>query len=218
MKRADDMAARLPLLYREGELVVATLAQPAIQVDILEEELLDIQRAHHFDAALELEDAAKLAALLDFVPEPWQNLALFRSWVHSQRNAALQRGAVTSEALIGFAESYTGGYQDATNVRFQDENPVLIENPRRRQWLRPGFVDNITPLTQFIIENKGLDESLLSFLLSGLPAGPESVPVIVNLTTGEGLMFQGNVGPGQRLWLRARPDGTVEGTLSNGRT
>ena len=65
MKRADDMAARLPSLYREGELVVATLAQPAIQVEIIEEELLDIQRAHHFDAALELEDAAKLAALLD---------------------------------------------------------------------------------------------------------------------------------------------------------
>jgi hypothetical protein len=213
MKRADDMAARLPLLYREGERVVATLAQPAIQVEIVEEELLDIQRAHHFDAALELEDAAKLAALLDFVPEPWQNLALFRSWVHSQRNAALQRGAVTAEALLGFARSYTDGFQDATNVRFQDQAPVLIENPSRRQFMRPGFIDNITPLSQFTIENKGLDDSELSFLLTGLPAAPESVPVIVNLTTGEGLMFQGNIGPGQRLWLRARTDGTVEGTL-----
>ena len=213
MKRADDMAARLPLLYREGELVLATLAQPAVQIEIVEEELLDIQRAHHFDAALELEDAAKLAALLDFTPEPWQNLALFRSWVHSQRNAALQRGAVTVEALTGFAESYTDGYQDATNVRFQDEDPVLIENPRRRQWMRPGLIDNITPLSQFTIENKGLDETSVSFLLTGLPDGPESVPVIVNLTTGEGLMFQGNVGPGQRLWLRARNDGLVEGTL-----
>lgn len=213
MKRADDMASRLPSLYREGELVVATLAQPAVQVEIVEEELLDIQRAHHFDAALELEDAAKLAALLDFVPEPWQNLALFRSWVHSQRNAALHRGAVTAEAILGFAESYTDGYQDATNVRFQDEDPLLVENPPRRQWMRPGFIDNITPLSQFTIENKGLDDSALSFLLTGLPAGPESVPVIVNLTTGEGLMFQGNIGPGQRLWLRARPDGTVEGTL-----
>jgi hypothetical protein len=213
MKRANDMAARLPLLYREGELVLATLGQPAVQIEIVEEELLDIQRAHHFDAALELEDAAKLAALLDFTPEPWQNLALFRSWVHSQRNAALRRGAVTAEALTGFAESYTDGYQDATNVRFHDEDPVLIENPLRRQWMRPGLIDNITPLSQFTIENKGLDETSVSFLLTGLPAAPESVPVIVNLTTGEGLMFQGNVGPGQRLWLRARNDGTVEGTL-----
>jgi hypothetical protein len=213
MKRAEDMAARLPSLYREGELVVATLSQPAVQVEIIEEELLDIQRAHHFDAALELEDAAKLAALLDFVPEPWQNLALFRSWVHSQRNAALQRGAVTAEALLGFAQSYTDGYQDATNVRFHDDGPVLVENPPRRQWMRPGFIDNITPLTQFTIANKGLDDSSVSFLLTGLPDGPESVPVIVNLTTGEGLMFQGNVGPGQRLWLRAREDGAVEGTL-----
>ncbi|HEX6047167.1 MAG TPA: hypothetical protein VFZ22_21945, partial [Pyrinomonadaceae bacterium] len=189
MKRADDMASRLPSLYREGELVVASLSQPAVQLEIVEEELLDIQRAHHFDAALELTDAAKLAALLDFVPEPWQNLALFRSWVHSQRNAALRRGAVTIEALTGFAADYAEGYQDATRVRFQDQDPVLIENPPRRQTLRPGLIDNITPLSQFTIENKGLDETTVSFLLAGLPAGPESVPVMVNLTTGEGLMF-----------------------------
>ena len=175
MKRADDMAARLPLLYREGELVVATLSQPAIQVEIVEEELFDIQRAHHFDAALELEDAAKLAALLDFVPEPWQNLALFRSWVHSQRNAALQRGAVTADALLGFARDYTDGYQDATNVRFQDQAPVLIENPPRRKFMRPGFIDNITPLSQFTVENKGLDETELSFLLTGLPVSSNTV-------------------------------------------
>lgn len=213
MKRADDMASRLPSLYREGELVVASLAQPAVQVEIVEEDLLDIQRAHHFDAALELEDAAKLAALLDFIPEPWQNLALFRSWVHSQRNAALKRGAVTIDALTGFAKDYTEGYQDATRVRFQNQDPVLIEYPKRRRSLRPGLIDNITPLSQFTIENKGLDETSVSFLLAGLATGPESVPVIVNLTTGEGLMFQGNIGPGQRLWLRARRDGSVEGQL-----
>ena len=213
MKRADDMASRLPSLYREGELVVTSLSQPAVQLEIVEEELLDIQRAHHFDAALELTDAAKLAALLDFVPEPWQNLALFRSWVHSQRNAALRRGAVTIEALTGFAEDYAEGYQDATRVRFQDQDPVLIENPPRRKTLRPGLIDNITPLSQFTIENKGLDETTVSFLLAGLPAGPESVPVIVNLTTGEGLMFQGNIGPGQRLWLRVGRDGAAEGQL-----
>lgn len=213
MKRADDMAGRLPLLYREGELVSASLTQPAVQVEIIEEYLLDIQRAHHFDAALELREAAGLAALLDLVPEQWQTLALFRSWVHSQRDAALNRGAVTAEALTGFAESYSAGYQDATNIRFHSEHPGLVENPPRRRWLRPSLVDNITPLSQFTIENKGLDETPASFLLTGLPAGPESVPVIVNLTTGEGLMFAGNIGPGERLWLRAGSDGTVEGKL-----
>lgn len=213
MKRADDMANRLPLLYREGELVTGVLSQPALQLEIVEEDLLDIQRAHHFDAALELSDAARLAAILDFIPEPWQNLALFRSWVHSQRNAALNRGAVTVQALTGFAEDYSAGYQDATSVRFHDQKPLLVENPKRRRWLRPGLVDNITPLSQFTIENKGLDESAASFLLTGLPTGPESVPVIVNLTTGEGLMFQGNVGPGERLWLRALTDGTVAAQL-----
>ncbi len=213
MKRADDMAARLPSLYREGELVITSLAQPAVQVEIVEEELLDIQRAHHFDAALELEDAAKLAALLDFVPEAWQDLALFRSWVHSQRDASLKHGAVTTNALTSFASSYMDGYEEATRVKFHHRNPELKEYPKRRHCLRPGLIDNITPLSQFTIENKGLDETTVSFLLNGLPDGPESVPVIVNLTTGEGLMFQGNIGPGQRLWLRTRDDGTVDGRL-----
>jgi hypothetical protein len=120
---------------------------------------------------------------------------------------------VTIDALTGFAQDYAAGYQDATRVRFQDQDPVLIENPPRRQTLRPGLIDNITPLSQFTIENKGLDETTASFLLAGLPTGPESVPVIVNLTTGEGLMFQGNIGPGQRLWLRTGRDGAAEGQL-----
>lgn len=213
MKRAEDMAGRLPPLYREGDLVAALLSQPALQIEILEEYLLDIQRSHHFDSALELGDVAKLAALLDFTPEQWQGLALFRAWVHSQRDAALNRGAVTAEAIAGFAASYAEAYQDAVNARFQTGRPALVENPLRHRTLRPTLVDGLTPLSRFTIVNQGLDETPVSFLLTGLPEGPESIPVVVNLTTSEAILFLGQVGPGQRLWLRAGPDGMLSGRL-----
>jgi hypothetical protein len=213
MKRADDMAGRLPPLYREGELVLATLSQPALQIEIVEEYLLDIQRSHQFDAALELVDAAKLAAVLDFAPEPWQNLALFRAWVHSQRDAALEHGAVTADSIHAFVESYAADYQTAINTRFHNDHLALVENPSRRRSMRPSLDDNIVPLTQFSIVNGGLDETPASFLLTGLAGGPESAPVIVNLTTGEAILFLGNVGPGERLWLRAGADGMLQAQL-----
>lgn len=213
MKRVDDMAGRLPPLYREGELVASVLAQPALQLEILDEELIDVQRARHFDSALELDDAAKLAELLDFRPEPWQDLALFRSWVHAQRDAVLEQGGVTIAAILSFLESYAASYQDAVAVRFPRARPVLVENPPVRRLLRLPLVDNITPLSRFSLVNGGLDPTPVSFLLQGLPGGPESVPVIVNLTTGQGLIYLGNIAPGERLWLRAGPDGLAEGRL-----
>ena len=35
------------------------------------------------------------------------------------------------------------------------------------------------------------------------------MPLIANLTTGDALLFHGNVAPGQRLWIRAAQDGSV---------
>jgi hypothetical protein len=213
MKRARDMASRLPLLYREGPLVEGVLEQPAQQIEIALEDALEVQRAHFFNDALELEEAAKLAALLNFTPEPWQTLRLFRAWVHSQRDAVLHGGAVTEQAIRGFAESYAAAYQQATGVRFSTEKPALVENPPRRKFGRPNIADDTVPLTRFTVEMKGLDESFASFLMVGLPAAPESMPLVANLNTGEALLFRGNVDPGKRLWLRSAPDGSMTAQL-----
>jgi hypothetical protein len=218
MKRARDMAARLPLLYREGEVVGGTLEQPAQQVEIALEDALEVQRSHFFHDALELEEAAGLAALLDFAPEPWQTLRLFRAWVDSQRDAILGGGGVTVQALRGFAERYAAGYQQATGARVAAGPPVLIENPPLRRVSRPPVLvpelaNSTVPLTRFTLETKGLDETVASFLLVGLPAAPESMPLVANLTTGDALLFRGNVGPGQRLWLRAGADRSMTAYL-----
>jgi hypothetical protein len=213
MKRVDDMTSRLPLLYREGTLVQGILSQPAEQLEIAVEDALEVQRAHFFDDALELNEVARLASLLDFSPELWQTVGLFRPWVHSQRDAVLKNGAVTAQAIVGFVQGYSSAFQQATGVTFPDTRPELIEFPQRRRYGKPDVDDDTAPLSQFKIVTRGLDDTFASMLLTGLGAGPESMPLIANLTTGDALLFHGNIASGQRLWIRSSQDGSVTGQL-----
>ena len=68
MKRVDDMTSRLPLLYREGPLVQGILSQPAEQVEIAVEDALEVQRAHYFDDALELDEVARTRVAIGLFP------------------------------------------------------------------------------------------------------------------------------------------------------
>ena len=209
MKRVDDMTSRIPLLYREGAVVQGMLSQPAQQIEIANEDALEVQRAHFFDDALQLDEAARLASLLDFKPEPWQSLSLFRPWVHSQRDAVLLNGAVTIDAIEGFAAAYTDAYQQATGAILSRAATELVEFPVRRRYAKLAVSDDTAPLSRFTIVNKGLDDTFLSLILTGLDAGAESMPLIVNLTTGDALLFHGNIGVGERLWIKANEDGSV---------
>jgi hypothetical protein len=213
MKRVDDMSARLPPLYREGERVRQILDLPGVQIEVLDEHATRVQRAHWFNETFELEEAAALAALLDFTAEPWQTLDLFRAWVHAQRDATLIEGAVTVDGIERFLAEYTRGFEDATDIAFENRPAELVECPRRRRYAAAPAVGGLAPLSRFSVEMKGLDETVASMLLTGLSTGPESIPVIVNLTTGDGLVFFGNVPQGQRLWLQAHHDGGVAARL-----
>jgi hypothetical protein len=216
---ADAIAARLPELYRDGELLRGVIGAPALQVEIFDELMLEVQRAHWFDTTLELDEAARLAAILDLAPEPWQDLALFRGWVHSLRDAILEFGAVTRSALETFVVEYSSRYSAARGIlatpavsSFADApsaaQAAFVENPIRRvldQAAAPGS-PGVEPLQQFSFRNHGLDPTEAAFLLVGLPAAPECAPVIVNVTSGQALLYLGTIGVGQRLAIR--PDGT----------
>lgn len=226
MSHLKEMLKRLPLLYREGELVEQVLNQPSLHLDILDEDGVEVQRAHWFNTALNLDEAARLAAILNIAPESWQNLDEYRVWVHALRNAMLQNGAVTREAIEAFIQEYATLYQNVASVLavapfnvWESEpstvNPAFLENPPVRQFQRVPNVGGIEPLWQFSVEQKGLDVAYADVLMVGLPSGPESVPVIVNLTTQEALFFMGNVPPGQRLWIDALEDGSVRAHLEN---
>jgi hypothetical protein len=219
---ADAIAGRLPELYRDGDLVKGVIGSPALQVEILDEIMLEVQRAHWFDATLELEEAARLAALLDIAPESWQDLGLFRVWVHSLRDSILEFGAVTVAALENFVVEYTTRFASVRSllaippVDFNGQ-AQLVENPTRVVIDKAAAKGSpgVEPLQQFSFDNHGLDPSEMSILLVGLPAGPECAPVIVNLTTGQALLYLGTIGVGQRLAIRPDGKGGVQALLEH---
>ncbi len=232
MGRTDSMAARLPQLYRDGELIRGSrsgrsggvLDLPAVQLEVLGEEEVEVQVAHWFGAARSLKEAAALAALLDFEPEEWQTLPLFRAWVNSMRDSMLLDGAVTVRGLQRFVEEYSQGFQSASGIaafpRIDDwstepslRTAAFLENPSRDRAQRVPQTGGTEPLQQFQVVQQGLTETFASFLLTGLASGPEYVPVIVNVTTGQGVVFRKPVPIGSRLWLTAAGDGAMTANL-----
>jgi hypothetical protein len=234
MQRTDTMAARLPQLYRDGELIRGSasghagglLDVPAVQLELVDEDGRDIQIAHWFDTARHLDEVAALALLLDFVPESWQTLPLFRAWVHSLRNAMLTEGAVTVDGIQTFVEEYARGYQAATRIaavgriaEWVDQpspsDAAFVENPPRRVAARVPGSGGIEPLHQFELVNQGLDETPAAFLLTGLSDSNEYAPVLLNVTSGEALVFLGPVPPGARLWIQPDASGGARAFLEN---
>jgi len=231
MAHLDDMLGRLPHLYRDGELLRGVMGAPALQVEILDELLLQVQRAHWFDTTLELDEAAGLAAVLDIAPEPWQVLDTFRGWVRALRDSMLREGAVTRRALQVFVAEYAEAFQQATGVqavpppqvladpdRWADApspvQPALVENPRRRVFFSPAG-PNLEPLSQVTVEQRGIDPVTPTLLLVGTArAGAgESCPLLVNVTTGEALVYAGTIGPGQRLLITPDAGGGAHAAL-----
>ena len=232
MQRVDAMADRLPHLYRDGELIRGSqsghtggiLGVPAVQMEIVGEDAIEVQIAHWFRTARTLQEAAGLADLLDFAPEDWQTLQLFRTWVETMRDAMLKDGAVTVRGLQNFVEAYTAGFQAATGIGAvpridvwstsrSPEAAAFIENPAKQSTLRVPVSGATEPLYQFTVVQRGLDVSQGSFLLTGLATGPEHVPVLVNVTTGEALIFRDVLPAGQRLWLLATASAGVVASL-----
>lgn len=226
MKRVDDMAGRLPQLYRDGELLRGTrtsggvLEVPAVQIETIDEIAREIQRMHWFDRTYELEHAGMLAALLDFEPETWQDLDTFRPWVHTLRDAMLKEGGVTVDAIRTFISDYAEAFEAATGVEAIGQvgewttepaapqapangAPAFIEYPRVRRFARFPATGALEPLSRFTVVNRGFHETTLSFFIAGTSLGREAVPLIANLTTGEALLFADEIPEGKRLWIES---------------
>lgn len=221
---AEAITGRLPTLYRDGDLIRQLADVIGLQLEIVDEEARIIQRAHWFDTTVELDEAAALGALLDIDPEPWQQLGEYRAWLHALRTARLAFGAVTGPALRAFTQLYAEAFESTNDINvlppfdswgsvYGRTGHAFIENPPVRRTLRLGGPGTVEPLLQQQASNGGLDPVPISALLTG---GPDSeyVPVLVNLSSGEALIFHGELKPGDRLWLAAADDGSVTAQLN----
>jgi hypothetical protein len=223
MTRAADIASRLPELYRDGPEVRRWLAAVGLQLAMGDEAMREVQRAHFFDRALDLDEVAALAALLDIAPEEWQGLREYRAYVHGLRDAILQAGAVTRHGIGLFTRRYVTGFQQAHAARIvarpaelaaaaDPDRLALIENP-----MVPRFhaePQGLEALARVVLENRGLDPTRAALVITGLAdGGPVYAPALANITTGQALIWHGVIPPGQRLWIEPASAGGVRALL-----
>ncbi|PZW43003.1 hypothetical protein C8P66_11728 [Humitalea rosea] len=225
MARRDDMADRLPPAWREGELVRGLLGVVAAQIELLDDEAREVQRAHFWRTALNFPEVAGLGALLDIPPEPGQQRDEYRAWVDALRDTILGFGGPTRDAVRQVVAEYAQRHAEAARLprllpplgdwgsEDDDPPPRLVETPRRWRWVAAPGDGAMEPLQQMTVENRGLDPAPAHFLLRGLAGGPEHSPLLANLTTGEALALATDVPQGSMVALVALPDGTVRASL-----
>ena len=106
-------------------VVLVLLVALDLQIEILDEQGRRIQRRHWFNTAPDLEDAARLGALLDIPAESWQSLAEYRAWFESLADPEV--GVVLVDVMLGY-----GAHPDPAGVLVEalaaagDDPPVVI--------------------------------------------------------------------------------------------
>jgi hypothetical protein len=229
MGRAEELAAHLPPLYRDGAVVGGLTALWGLQLAMLDEASLSLQRSHWFDSTPDLDDAAALGALLGIVPEEFHaDLGEYRAWVHAVVDARLAAGAVTREAIRILVDTYVQGFQRAAGIDLvppvaswaptPDRGPALVESPARLRFARLPATGGWEPLARLEVVNAGIDPAPWALVLTGTAGGSEFAPFVANRTTGHALVYRGEVAVGARLTiaptaadpgrLRADLDGT----------
>jgi hypothetical protein len=225
------MLDRLPSIYGigTGSLVYALLAHMGNFQSAYDEDMQRVQRSHWVDTALDRDDLAKLGALMDIEPLPWEPADLYRTRLKATIRARL-RGAVTRpvlEELVtlilnGVLASLGTKYMKlAAGARFRDADsagpgdPAFIEFTRvlRRSpelTARRGLLRSLDKVT---VVNRGVHPVPLQMAVRGVAGGLCLNPVIVNLTNGNVVLYVGDVPCGHELSLETDARGRLRATL-----
>ncbi|MBR0674241.1 hypothetical protein [Neoroseomonas soli] len=242
MSRIDDMLDRLPPPLRADQagLLGRMLANAAVQFACVDEEMDRIRRSHLLALAFDMVDLAKLGALFDLRPAPWEPLELFRVRLRATIAARLA-GAVTRNAMEPVLVALLDGAQRAMGSRyaglapggrghvFRDPAaarrpgaPVFREYPPRRR-RDPALVaqgGRLRPLDCATLTHRGLGETPLQAILRGRVGGRTAVPLLAHLGTGRVILFRGLVPAGVELRLDAtaeRLTATLDGREASDR-
>ncbi|HEX5414789.1 MAG TPA: hypothetical protein VFZ25_03925 [Chloroflexota bacterium] len=225
MSHRSRMQDLLPPPYsiEPDSVLTSVLNLIALEMDAFQEDLDRYQQTHWIRSVYRLSDAEKLGALTGIKRLPWEDLDLYRERLLALV-VALLAGATGPRQIRQFvfdylrrAESVLGatfvpGLATLDTVEAAYGSPPdqpryqplgLVEFPRVRR--RSGTLDslggNIPYLYRWQELNRGLDETVATFDVTGVRERT-SVPIIVNLTTGELIGYAGVLRFGQTLSLR----------------
>jgi len=226
MKHLERLLDLLPGAYAvAGDAVLTSLLDVvALELETFQEDLDLMRQCHWIRSVYRLADAEKLAALVGIQRLPWEALEMFRERILALVAARLQ-GALGPVEIKRFVFEYIRKSEDVLGCTFvpglrkldfahafptEDEPPrfgvlELRENPRRVRasgalQARSGRVPYLHRWSE---SNRGLDETVATFRVSGLPGGRTSVPVLVNETTGDLIGYAGRIPFGRTLVLQA---------------
>lgn len=224
----------LPPPYTQaGDSVLASIVNlAALEFEAFQEDLDRMRQTHWIQTAYSLKGAAKLGALLNIAPFPWESLELYRRRLLALVVARLQ-GALGPNEVRQFAYDYLKNCERVLGATFvpglqtvtlsqafeqSDARPQfrpieLKENPHRMRTSqtladRSGRVPYLLRWREM---NKGLDDTVVEFHVAGLIGNRTAVPVLVNLTTGDLIGYAGRVPFGATLSVqRANADGALD--------
>jgi len=227
-----------PLSDARESVLGQLLEAAALQLDGFNEDLMRMRLTHWVKFAYRLEDLDKLAALLGIDRFAWEDLGLFRSRLLALVVARL-RGAVGPDELKQFVLDYLRGVEgtldnavlvpglartaDADAYRPVAARPqyrplAFIEWPQRLRHSKAlrARSGRLPYLHRWTETNGGLEQSVPRFVLSGYPGDVTTVPLLVNLSSGEFIGYAGVVGFGQRLVIEAADPDRGARALLNG--
>jgi hypothetical protein len=226
MTQLDRLRDLLPGPYAVADdaVLTALLDVVALELEAFGEDLDRMRQSHWIRTAFRLADAEKLGALMGIRRLAWEGLPMFRERLLALVTARLQ-GALGPLEIKRFVFDYLRRSEDVLectlvpglqHLDLEHAFPegavpprtrplALRENPPRRRvsgalQARGGRVPF---LYRWAESNRGLDEAVVTFRISGLAGGRTAVPVLVNETTGDLIGYSGRIPFGQTLVVRA---------------
>lgn len=244
MKHLAALQSYLPDPYSLAPDAVLTqlLDTVSLELECVDEDLDRLRQTHWIRTAYRLADAEKLAALVGIKRLAWEDLRTFRARLLPLVKARLA-GALGPNEIKKFVYDYLRETENALSdsdnrLAYQlvpglqrvtveqafstvPERPLfralqLLENPPRQKTsgVLAARGGDIPYLYRWTESNKGLDETQATFTITGIFGGKTSVPILVNLTTGDLLGYAKELPFGQRLEITAAVDSEHGTTIS----
>lgn len=226
MRRLPRILELLPPPYsiEPDSMLARFLDAIALELEAIDEDVDRLRQTHWVDTAYRLHDLEKLGRLVGVAREEWETLPTYRARLVALVKA-FRQGALGPGPIREFVHDYVRRSERALDSTFvpglttltleeaytpPEDRPLfapleLVENPEgwRRSSALAARRGRVPYLFRFTEEQRGLEESVPRFAITGFPEGRTCVPILVNRTTHELIGFRGTVPMGRTLVIEA---------------
>lgn len=231
MTALDRLLDLLPPPYTAApdSVLAALLDLFALEIEVVQEDLDRVRRTHWIGQAYRFEDARKIGALCGIAPLPWETLETYRARLLPLIEARLA-GALGPAEIREFVHDYLCAAERALESTFVQGlatvgGPVeAYRDPPKKPLFRPlvlrefplrerrskGLADRgglVPVLFRWSETNRGLEDCVPSFRITGVGGRRTAIPLLANLGTGDMILFADRLLAGAELEIVPDPGG-----------